>query len=48
MEKRQENWAKKRPLLFHLFADDADLRRRSDVAIYHVSLGFSPTELSLL
>jgi len=38
LEVRQKNWAKGRPLLFYLCADDVDARRRSDVAIYYVSL----------
>ena len=38
LEKRQASWAKKKQILFYLFADDVDLRHRSDVALYYVSL----------
>lgn len=35
LEKRQASWAKKKQILFYLFADDVDLRHRSDVALYY-------------
>ena len=38
-EKRQAKLSKTEPLLFYLFADDADLYDRVDAAFYLVSTG---------
>lgn len=38
-ESRGNGWAKKKPLEFHLFADDVNKNKRSDAAIYYVCGG---------
>ena len=37
LELRTKNWARGNSLLFYIFADDVNIFKRSDAAIYHVS-----------
>ena len=37
-ESREKSWAKKKSLEFYIFADNVDDRKRSDAAIFYVSI----------